>query len=421
LLLNLRGGKFECDCGLCNASRWSAIATHLPGRTDNEIKNYWNTHLKKRLMQMGIDPVTHKAATAHDLGLLDVSGTDVKPLLSATLSHMSQWDRVRAETEARLSSNIINSSNNLSSFNKSSLSQVMSSSNFGMAPSSEMKFCSSSSSSAGDVFNRSWKTQVTDMLRESFELAAARLNPLMDQPNYQKVLQDWETSSLQQQCQNSLGGQGDLMYDPESSANSASSLSLQEYHHHSPSAGHGGSCTPISSSSPTNNIFMAMSPTSTLSPLEHFLQPPPLRLPFSEFSLPCQPSTSEEGSALAFNTCSSESHASDSKLEEFWQSTQQAGDLQIAATTVLSSTANFELREPGLLPPDFFLDSGASLHGALVVQEILSSSSSTSFVVDNILTENLQDFQQTFQSCRVQTANVGASHCAPFITPVGRI
>ncbi|CAK9233313.1 unnamed protein product [Sphagnum jensenii] len=37
-------------------NRWSAIAAHLPGRTDNEIKNYWNTHLKKRLMQMGIDP-----------------------------------------------------------------------------------------------------------------------------------------------------------------------------------------------------------------------------------------------------------------------------------------------------------------------------------------------------------------------------
>lgn len=88
----------------------------------------------------------------------------------------------------------------------------------------------------------------------------------------------------------------------------------------------------------------------------------------------------------------------------------------------VSSTASLELREPGLLPPDFFLDSGASAHGALVMQEILSSSSSsTSVGVDNILTENLQDFQQTFQSCRVQTANVGASHCPPFITPVGRI
>ncbi|KAE9460663.1 hypothetical protein C3L33_07409, partial [Rhododendron williamsianum] len=30
--------------------RWSAIAARLPGRTDNEIKNVWHTHLKKKLM-----------------------------------------------------------------------------------------------------------------------------------------------------------------------------------------------------------------------------------------------------------------------------------------------------------------------------------------------------------------------------------
>ncbi|KAK4341744.1 hypothetical protein RND71_037560 [Anisodus tanguticus] len=33
------------------AGTWSRIASHLPGRTDNEIKNVWNTHLKKRLMK----------------------------------------------------------------------------------------------------------------------------------------------------------------------------------------------------------------------------------------------------------------------------------------------------------------------------------------------------------------------------------
>ncbi|KAF3496198.1 hypothetical protein DY000_02057561 [Brassica cretica] len=30
-------------------NKWSKIASKLPGRTDNEIKNVWHTHLKKRL------------------------------------------------------------------------------------------------------------------------------------------------------------------------------------------------------------------------------------------------------------------------------------------------------------------------------------------------------------------------------------
>ncbi|XP_073304213.1 transcription factor MYB106-like [Primulina huaijiensis] len=75
-------------------NRWAAIASHLPKRTDNQIKNHWNTHIKKRLIKMGIDPMTHKPKT-HAYGC-----SQYKDL--ANLNHMAQWENARLQAEARL-------------------------------------------------------------------------------------------------------------------------------------------------------------------------------------------------------------------------------------------------------------------------------------------------------------------------------
>ncbi|KAG8093667.1 hypothetical protein GUJ93_ZPchr0012g21044 [Zizania palustris] len=45
-------------------NKWSMIAGRLPGRTDNEIKNYWNTHIKRKLIARGVDPQTHHPLSA---------------------------------------------------------------------------------------------------------------------------------------------------------------------------------------------------------------------------------------------------------------------------------------------------------------------------------------------------------------------
>ncbi|GKD30108.1 transcription factor MYB36-like protein [Tanacetum coccineum] len=55
---NIKHGGFSqeedniiCSLYISIGSRWSIIAAQLPGRTDNDIKNYWNTKLKKKLFR----------------------------------------------------------------------------------------------------------------------------------------------------------------------------------------------------------------------------------------------------------------------------------------------------------------------------------------------------------------------------------
>ncbi|KAL3631184.1 hypothetical protein CASFOL_024168 [Castilleja foliolosa] len=99
---DIRRGKFSTDeektiirLHALLGNRWSSIAAYLPKRTDNEIKNYWNTRLKKRLTRMGIDPATHKPKN-------NSPGGSAQSRHAANVSHMAQWEMARLEAEARL-------------------------------------------------------------------------------------------------------------------------------------------------------------------------------------------------------------------------------------------------------------------------------------------------------------------------------
>ncbi|PUZ76780.1 hypothetical protein GQ55_1G317500 [Panicum hallii var. hallii] len=122
-------------------NKWSMIAAQLPGRTDNEIKNYWNTHLKKQLRRMGLaEPPPGPAAGC------------------PAARHMAQWETARLEAEARLS--LLASSSSGATGTTAATTTISASSSSTFAAAGEK-----AASKPADIFLRLWSSDIGDSFR----------------------------------------------------------------------------------------------------------------------------------------------------------------------------------------------------------------------------------------------------------------
>ncbi|KAM3336805.1 transcription factor MYB36 [Capsicum galapagoense] len=86
---NIKHGGFTeeedniiCSLYISIGSRWSIIAAQLPGRTDNDIKNYWNTRLKKKLLGKRKQSQMNRLLLANGgQDLKELNGLEENPLL----------------------------------------------------------------------------------------------------------------------------------------------------------------------------------------------------------------------------------------------------------------------------------------------------------------------------------------------------